>query len=218
MSKKKKRTNQRVWRDLQRSSGPTLLKAEPISKLHWILQVSVQLSLDHLWGWRLHSLSGPHSSFWPPSPLNMFPLYLVTFPVLQLCLLPLIIQHLIKYLQKVVRSPQSQLYSRLTKLSSPSLSLQGKCSSPTILGTSCWTPSSSSRSFLHCRPKTGHRCDLRSAKKRGGIICLNLLVLGLVSLGRRTMTEFYKLSKSVGKLNAEQLFIKSCNAKGICWN
>lgn len=28
------------------------------------------------------------------------------------------------------------------------------------------------------------------------------------------MTEFYKLSKAVGKLNAEQLFIKSCNARG----
>lgn len=33
------------------------------------------------------------------------------------------------------------------------------------------------------------------------------------SLGRRSMTKFYKLSERVGKLNAKQLFIKPCNAR-----
>lgn len=67
--------------------------------------------------------------------------------------------------------------------------------------------------FLHCRFQIGHRCDLKNSKKGEGIIFLNLLIPGLIGLGKRTITEFYKLSKPAGKLNAEQLFIKSCNAR-----
>lgn len=55
---------------------------------------------------------------------------------------------LIKYFQKAVRCPQGHLYSKLTKPSSPSLSLQGKRSIPTILGTSPELPPA--RQCLSC--------------------------------------------------------------------
>lgn len=108
MSKKKRRQVRASGRDLHRSSGPTLLKAGPVPKLHWVLQVCVQRNLDHLRGWRLHSPSGPCSSFWPPSLVNMFSLYLVMFLVLQLCLLPLITQHLsLNIFRKLLGAPKA---------------------------------------------------------------------------------------------------------------
>lgn len=105
MAKKKRWEIREPGRHLQRWPGPTLLREAAVSKLHWVLHVFVKLSLDHIWVWKLHSFSGSHSSFWPPSLWNMFALHLVMFPLLQLCLLLLITKHLSLFMCRKLIGP-----------------------------------------------------------------------------------------------------------------
>lgn len=81
--------------------------------LHCIIQACVHLSLNHLWRWRLHSLSGHHPIFWLPSLFNVF----LPYTHVSCVVVAFIASHhpspLIKLLQKAVRFPQSQPCSRL---------------------------------------------------------------------------------------------------------
>lgn len=145
---RKKKTDQRVWKGFLGVIWPNFSQSTSTLSVTLVFQACVHLGLNHLWGQRLHSLSGHHPIFWLPSLLNISLLHTHVSSIVVVFVASHHPTSLIKLLQKLLGCPQSQPCSRMTKPRSPSLSLQGKCFNSTVLETSLELPPS--YQYLSC--------------------------------------------------------------------
>lgn len=86
----------------------------------------------------------------------------------QLCLLPLITQHLSLNVCRKLLGPQKANSTPSWPSPAPSAPSYRASAPVPPPWTSPLNSLQPTNIFLHCRPETGHRCNLRSAKKRGG--------------------------------------------------